>query len=142
MEKEKALNLIRRYRGNWIDEVQDAIETLVPELKASDDERIMEAILREFEGASDSYLIDTYGLGKMKFIAYLEKQKDSHDMSFHEGYTLGFDDGVKSVEQKERSHFVMQVLSDGHMKKAIEIYSDECDCKAGDVVKTIIRKKD
>ena len=45
-------------------------------------------------------------------------------------------------QRKERSHFVMQVLSDGHMKKAIELYSDECDCKVGDVVKAIIRKKD
>lgn len=48
----------------------------------------------------------------------------------------------KSYSETGRSHFVMQVLSDGHLKKAIEIYQDECDCKAGDVVKAIIRKKD
>ena len=34
-------------------------------------------------------------------IAWLEKRKDSNDMEFYEGYTLGFDDGMKSVEQKE-----------------------------------------
>lgn len=32
MDRKDALSLIRKYKGNWMNEIQEAIETLIPEL--------------------------------------------------------------------------------------------------------------
>lgn len=55
----------------------------------------------------------------------------------HDIYCLPYE---KQKEQKEHLHCVIPVLSDGCIKKAIEIYPEECDCKVNDVVKAIIKK--
>ena len=46
------------------------------------------------------------------------------------------------MAKEARNHFVANVLSGNDMKKMIEIYNDEADCKPGDVVRVIIFKKE
>ena len=83
MEREEALNAIRKYKENWLDEIQEAIETLIPELRESEDEitrKRLINLIRELASATvpimtGGYFID--GQDK-RYIAYLEKQKEPH----------------------------------------------------------------
>ena len=81
MEREEALNAIRKYKENWLDEIQEAIETLIPELRESEDEitrKRLINLIRELASATvpimtGGYFID--GQDK-RYISYLEKQKE------------------------------------------------------------------
>ena len=53
-------------------------------------------------------------------ITWLEKQKDSNDMAFHEGYTLGFEDGRKEQKPAEWNEEDTEMLN--IIKEAIDDY--------------------
>ena len=78
---ERAKELIAKWTGKNKDFYTKDYAYIFPELRESEDERIWEAIVREFERASNSYLIETYDLSKDKFLAYLEKQKEPENTS-------------------------------------------------------------
>ena len=56
-------------------------------------------------------------------------------------YNLGQMENIAGEMKGFRNHFVHNVLSGNTTKKMIEIYTDEVDCKAGDVVRAIITGK-
>lgn len=57
-------------------------------------------------------------------------------------YNLGQMENSAGKMNGFRNHHVYNVLSGATNKKMIEIYTDEVDCKAGDVVRAIITGKD
>ncbi len=77
---------------------------------------------------------------------WIEQQKDQDDKDLSEkiaaAYQLGLADKEKQMMKEARNHFVYNILSGNHMKKMIEIYNDEADCRPGDVVRVIIFKKE
>jgi len=73
MDRKDALSLIRKYKENWINEIQEAIETLIPELHESEDERTRKEIIEFIR----SQIEDGNSVGWDRWIAYLEKQKEN-----------------------------------------------------------------
>lgn len=49
---------------------------------------------------------------------------------------------MDEMMKEARNHFVLRVLSDNTIKKMIELYNDEVDCKFGDKVRIIIIKEE
>jgi hypothetical protein len=106
MTREEAIEMVRK---SWPisrnKDLRKALETLIPELAESEDERIRKALI-ELVG-----LVPDYMFGEIKpnkFIAYLEKQKEQKPISFNEPYNPddyevvmeGNATGLKLKEQK------------------------------------------
>ena len=72
MERKEAIDIIKK---NWPDSsftmLQEALETLIPELKESEDEKIRKGLIDHF---SDFHLQTFAGLDPKKILAWLEKQ--------------------------------------------------------------------
>ena len=73
MEREEAIKIIRDARCT--SPLRDAIESLVPELAESEDERIRKAIYGIIFCTAPE-LVSLHGITKDKAFAYLEKQKE------------------------------------------------------------------
>ena len=138
MTREEAINEIKSWaipseRG------REVLKTLIPELVESEDERIRRELI-EFIRWSEDRGMTRHDFHQAKrpseWIAYLEKQKDS-DMEFHEGYTLGFSDGVKSVEQKEPHYTKRNALFD----KCVENCDPAVTKKVSDEVDEMLKKE-
>ena len=118
---------------------REVLKTLIPELVESEDERIRRELI-EFIRWSEDRGMTRHDFHQAKrpseWIAYLEKQKDS-DMEFHEGYTLGFSDGVKSVEQKEPHYTKRNALFD----KCVENCDPEVMKSVSDEVDKMLEKE-
>lgn len=83
---------------------------------------------------------------KAAFIAGAEWQKQ-HDaelieIAYNDGITIGMTKQKEQMMKEARNHFVLRVLSDNTIKKMIELYNDEVDCKFGDRVRIIIIKEE
>ena len=80
MERKEAIDIIKK---NWPDNsftmLQEALETLIPELKESEDERIRKALI---EACKQSLIVG--GFHKDKVIAWLEKQGEPNKQTFWE----------------------------------------------------------
>ena len=78
MERTEAIEVIRKcWPVNRNGMLSDALETLIPELKESEDERVRKALLNEFiHLQSNGYKFA--GLEGEEIIAYLEKQKEQN----------------------------------------------------------------
>lgn len=80
MTKEEAIKLVKRIKGAMVytEEEKEALETLIPELRESDDERIRKALVKYFEERNNYRDEDeTFnGIPFPTIIAYLEKQKE------------------------------------------------------------------
>lgn len=72
MEREEAIDVIRNIYQT--DKEKEALETLIPELKESEDERVRKEIY--------NFLIDMEC--KKEWIAYLEKQKEQRPAEWSE----------------------------------------------------------
>jgi hypothetical protein len=90
MDYEKRYNeALERARALWREAIEKEYvedylkdyETIFPELRESEDERIRKAIVHLLEVASDAYLIEATGFKKEQFLSYLEKQKESLHIS-------------------------------------------------------------
>lgn len=136
MTREEAIKEIK----SWAipsEKGREVLETLIPELVESEDERVRRELI-EFIQWSEDRGMTRHDFHQAKrpseWIAYLEKQKDS-DMEFHEGYTLGFSDGVKSVEQKEPHYTKRNALFD----KCVENCDPAVMKKVSDEVDEILK---
>lgn len=76
--------------------------------------------------------------------ARMQKEVDDKELSekVSAAYQLGLADKEKQMMKEARNHFVLRVLSDNTIKKMIELYNDEVDCKFGDRVRIIIIKEE
>jgi hypothetical protein len=127
----------------------------VPEIKETGTQGLDEADEKpapaELEEAADKFAVfydqgTCDGIAQDCFIAGAKWQKDQDDKDLSEkiaaAYQLGLADKEKQMMKEARNHFVYNILSGNHMKKMIEIYNDEADCRPGDVVRVIIFKKE
>ena len=114
MTREEAINEIKTW--DFLNEKEsEAVRTLIPELRESEDERIRKAIVHLLDVASEAYLVGETGFKKEQFLSYLEKQKeltpaDGWDYAdkrmSHPLYLEGFEAG-RAVE-RELSEFEKQ----------------------------------
>ena len=76
MTKEEAIKVLKRVMPHQWEDTKEAIETLIPELKESEDERIRKGIIALIEELqrSDKYFS---GVALADMLAWLEKQKES-----------------------------------------------------------------
>ena len=138
MTREEAINEIK----SWAipsEKGREVLKTLIPELVESEDERIRRELIEFIRWSEDRGMTrhDFHQAKRpLEWIAYLEKQKDS-DMEFHEGYTLGFSDGVKSVEQKEPHYTKRNALFD----KCVENCDPEVMKSVSDEVDKMLEKE-
>jgi hypothetical protein len=77
MTKEEAIKLVKRIKGAMVytEEEKEALETLIPELKESEDETVRKALIDLVSTVGEYYLPKLEVRNKM--LAYLEKQKES-----------------------------------------------------------------
>ena len=74
MEKETAMEILRKLHDSSLFAERTALETLIPELKESEDEKIRKALIRFHKST-----IDVDGIKGDDIIAWLEKQGESSD---------------------------------------------------------------
>ena len=119
MEREEAIKKVRwGLLGLIIDkDVRDALETLIPELAESEDERMLRTIIRGFENWKGNGNVAFNNTKVDDILAYLEKQKEQKDYrklyediaksewfkKAYEGKSLGCDD-----EQKKQNPELVQ----------------------------------
>jgi hypothetical protein len=82
MERKEAIEVVKK---NWPDSsftmLREALETLVPELKESEDERIRKALIDWF---SDKHVADDFrGIAWERIVAWLEKQGSEPNWCHH-----------------------------------------------------------
>ena len=109
MTREEAINEIKSWDFLEGKEIE-AIHTLIPELRESEEERIRKGLVKLLTVASEVYLVDSTGIKKDSYLAYLEKQKDLSNMivvspevwdnAIADAYENGKKDGEKQKEQK------------------------------------------
>lgn len=99
----------------------------------------LEIIKKEHRQPTFSDAIN-YGMRLQKEQMMDEWLKD-RDGCFWDGVAEGKKAMEKQMLDEARNHFVYNILSGNDMKKMIEIYNDEADCRPGDVVRVIIVKE-
>ena len=76
MTREEALKILRSTHDKALFSVRNALETLIPELTESEDERMVKAILSAIRGGLDTEkFLEKHGTNYEEVEAYLEKQK-------------------------------------------------------------------
>ena len=74
MERKEAIEIIKKnYPDSSFTMLREALETLIPELKESEDERISKALIEHF-ACSHSSMYPYKGFTKKQILAWLEKQ--------------------------------------------------------------------
>ena len=78
MEREEAINLVKQVLPclNIDEKIREGFETLIPELKENENERIRMALIKLMTVAGENYVMSATGFEKEQLIAYLEKQKE------------------------------------------------------------------
>ena len=84
MTKEEAINILRETHDNSLFSVRTALETLIPELKESEDERIRKIIIKHFEEIANRNEQSWINLDIPYILAYLEKQKEQKPAEWRE----------------------------------------------------------
>lgn len=104
MTKEEALKLVKRIKGAMVytEEEKEALETLIPELKETEDERIRKELVEKISNLACGCFISQEQ--KQNFIAYLEKQKEQklevegdNETEIQKAYREGKNAGRKEV---------------------------------------------
>jgi hypothetical protein len=77
MTREEAIKILRGTHDKALFSVRNALETLIPELTESEDERMVKAILSAIRGGLDTEkFLEKHGTNYEEVEAYLEKQKE------------------------------------------------------------------
>ena len=66
--------------------VSEYIDTIIPQLAESEDERIRKGLIKLLTVASEAYLVESTGIKKDSYLAWLEKQKEQKPVSFSCGH--------------------------------------------------------
>ena len=95
MTREEAIEMLRNnvcnshhVYDNALPTIREALETLIPEIAESEDERIRKEMVEYFKHYSGG---DNVSIKFPKWIAYLEKQKINTDGDFARGYDCGYE---------------------------------------------------
>lgn len=140
MTREEAINLLMS-ANVWTDEERTAWETLVPELAESEDERIREGLVKLLTVAGEAYVVNSTGIKKDSYLAYLEKQKEqsitANDLD--EEIKRFFDDCIDVHEAKLYGNISERVIPVGcyeltarHFAKWSEKQKEQKSWKVGE----------
>ena len=125
MTKEEALNKVK----NWTftnEKDLEVLQTLIPELKESKNERIRKALIKMISDIDGGYSFEKYGIVKKDALAYLEKHKEQKS-----------DICTEEVEYADKySHDVWEKLMSKF--KNIEGYSIGCNDVSDIVLNAIL----
>ena len=91
MTREEAINLIKQVLPclNIDEKIREGFVTLIPELKESEDERIRKELIDFFDSALGKDLLQRKcGLNPDTVLAYLEKEKESVNLSYSDIETI------------------------------------------------------
>ena len=130
MTREEALKQIREW-DFLNDEERAALETLIPELRESEDERFRKYILqvcKECVEADDSGLELSMSTTK-KLLAYLEKQKEQKETLLMSDADLYFDEW----NQQNQNPTKRQCFEEG-IKYAQRLQKEQKSIKGGDII--------
>ena len=120
MEKETAMKILKELHGKSLFAERTALETLIPELKESEDEKIRKALVRFHKST-----IDIDGIKGADILAWLEKQcytkKDVDD-----AYLKGISDAKNELEKQGEQKSVLDF-------KASNWYVSKVDGKIHDM---------
>lgn len=83
---ERAKSFQEKYGGDYAGYI-------FPELRESEDERIRKGLVKLLTVASEAYLVESTGIKKESYLAWLEKQKEL----FESGRGLYYYDGEKTI---------------------------------------------
>lgn len=81
MNRNEAIKLVREYYPSSGKDLNEALETLIPELKENEDEMIRKAIIRHFQVGTEYTSFS--GFSKDKILAWLEKQDKKNEHMKH-----------------------------------------------------------
>lgn len=128
MEKAEAIKILRETHDKALFSVRTALETLIPGLKESEDERIRKAMLQHFKNKTKEKWCN---IPVKDIISYLEKQN-------HDGkkwiipaelnrletlrYEAGFDDGVRSKMEKQKEQKPVEPSDEELQRHQYELY--------------------
>lgn len=91
MDYEKAYNEALQLARTYYDKgTNEFLDTIFPELRDIEDERIRKAIKCYVEDMPDTYGF-AHWIGKKEMLSYLEKQKINTDGDFGRGYNCGYE---------------------------------------------------
>ena len=107
MTREEAIKVASEMHG-WLqtDREREALETLIPELAESDDERITQKLIDAFTYYKKSGEVDFHGIEINTLFAWLEKQKEQKPVDYEaelkkcKDNPLYFYDKYVSIKQK------------------------------------------
>ena len=89
MDYEKAYKAVLQTATQWIkdgctDKEKICLECVFPELRESEDEGIRKGLVRLLTVAGEAYLVESTGIKKESYLAYLEKQKEQKPAEWSE----------------------------------------------------------
>ena len=114
MTREEAIKILREAHDNALFSVRTALETLIPELQESEDERMLQTIIRGFENCKRNGM-EIFNNTKIDdILVYLEKQKEI-------GIQWLKSDNVKNPDKPYIDKAGMFYTTDGRMCYASEI---------------------
>lgn len=128
MTREEAIKIIKEFiNGTCLHLVdQEALETLIPELKESDDERMLQTIIRGFENCKRNGM-ETFNNTKIDdILVYLEKQKEP-------GIKWLKSDNVKNPDKPYIDKAGVFYTTDGRM-----CYASEIEKQKGETLRNFI----
>ena len=78
MKREEALNLVKQVLPclNIDEKIREGFETLIPELRESDDERIRKGLIEVVSDIAGGWPFEEHRITKKEALAYLERQKE------------------------------------------------------------------
>lgn len=74
MERSEAIKIVREYYPSSGKDLNEALETLIPELKESEDEKIRKALIRGIESVCKEEEVFAGGFTRKQIVSWLEKQ--------------------------------------------------------------------
>lgn len=114
MTREEAIKILREAHDNALFSVRTALETLIPELQESEDERMLQTIIRGFKNCKRNGM-EIFNNTKIDdILVYLEKQKEI-------GIQWLKSDNVKNPDKPYIDKTGMFYTTDGRMCYASEI---------------------
>jgi len=121
MTKETAMKILKELHGKSLFAERTALETLIPELKESEDERIRKALIEMVHDTTGDELWVDYNVHKEEALAWLEKQGQTFTKKdVDDAYLKGICDAKDELEkqgtpaklsEEEQNSFAKGVLS-------------------------------
>ena len=99
MDREEAINIVRKnipHLGLGATEMTEALESLIPELSESEDERIRKKLIGIFTNES---MCNIYGLKSKDVLAYLERQKEQKPAEWSEEEKRCLDEAIETLDK-------------------------------------------